>query len=110
MKSSMSTAAFLIAAALSATAGAQSGAMTGSHTMEMKDVTYTGCLGAGSAVGTFALTHLTTPAHMRLEMMKRGTPKKAAPVAATLSLTKLVRRSKRAPRQRGCCDRIAVPG
>jgi hypothetical protein len=87
MKSSMSTAAFLIAAALSATAGAQSGAMTGSHTMEMKDVTYTGCLGAGSAVGTFALTHLTTPAHMRLEMMKRGTPKKAAPVAATLSLT-----------------------
>jgi hypothetical protein len=87
MKRSMWSAAFLITAALSATAGAQSSTMAESHKMDMKDVTYTGCLGAGSAVGTFTLTHLTTPAHMRLDIMKKGTPKKAAPAAATLSLT-----------------------
>jgi hypothetical protein len=82
-----SSAALLIAAAISAAAGAQSGTMAESHRMDMKEVTYTGCLGAGSAVGTFTLTHLTTPAHMRLDVMKEGSPKKAAPVAATLTLS-----------------------
>lgn len=86
MKWSTSSAAITIAAALSAAAAAQSGTMAESHKMGMKDVTYTGCLGAGSAVGTFTLTHLTTPAHMRLDMTQKSAPKKAAPVAATLNL------------------------
>jgi hypothetical protein len=90
MKLSTSSAALLFVAALSAAVSAQSAIMADAHKMDMKDmkdVTYTGCLGAGSAVGTFTLTHLTTPAHMRLEMTKKDAPKKAAPVAATLSLT-----------------------
>jgi hypothetical protein len=86
MKWSTSSAAIMIAAALSAAAAAQSSTMAESHKMDMKDVTYTGCLGAGNAVGTFTLTHLTTPAHMRLDVMQKSNPKKAAPVAATLSL------------------------
>jgi hypothetical protein len=87
MNWSISIATFLIGAALSATASAQLNTVADSHTMDMKDATYTGCLSAGNAVGTFTLTHLTTPAHLRLEIMKKGTPTKAAPVAATLSLT-----------------------
>ena len=87
MSWSISIAALLIGAALSATASAQLSTVADSHTMDMKDATYTGCLSAGNAVGTFTLTHLTTPAHLRLEIMKKGTPTKAAPVAATLSLT-----------------------
>ena len=87
MRWSTSSAGILMAAALSAAAAAQSATMAESHKREMKDVTYTGCLGAGGGVGTFTLTHLTTPAHMRLDMMKKGTPTTAAPVAATLDLT-----------------------
>jgi len=87
MRWSTSSAASLIAAAMSAAAGAQSATMAENHKMAMKDVTYTGCLGAGGRVGTFTLTHLTTPAHMRLDIMKKGSPTKAAPVAATLGLT-----------------------
>jgi hypothetical protein len=87
MNWSMSSAAFLIAAALSATAGARSGAMAESQKANMNGVTYTGCLGAGGAVGTYTLTHLTIPAHMRLDVVKKDTTMKAVPVAATLSLT-----------------------
>jgi len=90
MKLSTSSAALLFVATLSAAVSAQSAIVADARKMDMKDmkdVTFTGCLGAGSAVGVFTLTHLTTPAHMRLEITKNDTPKKTAPVAATLSLT-----------------------
>jgi hypothetical protein len=79
--------AILIAAAWSAVVAAQPRAMAADvRQMDMKDVTYTGCLEAGSALGTFNLTHLTTPAHLRLETMTHDTARKAAIAPATLSV------------------------
>jgi pentapeptide MXKDX repeat protein len=40
--------------------------------MEMMDANYTGCLEAGSAAGTFMLTHVATADHMGKDMMKKG--------------------------------------
>ena len=67
--------AMLIAAVLSVAVGAQSGgAMSkGDKTdkMEMMDASYTGCIEAGSAAGTFALTHLAGGDQMGKDTIKK---------------------------------------
>jgi hypothetical protein len=73
MKWMMSTVAMLIAVALSVTAIAQSGGTMARSDkmdkMEMKDTTHTGCIEAGSAPGTFMLTHLAADDHMGKDTM-----------------------------------------
>jgi hypothetical protein len=71
MKWMMSSVAMLIAVVLSVTAIAQSGGtmargdkMDRMDKMEMKDMTHTGCVEAGSAPGTFMLTDLAADDHM----------------------------------------------
>jgi hypothetical protein len=79
MKSSLSGVAILLVAVCSVAGAAQSGAtMAKGDTMgkmEMKDTTYTGCIEAGSADGSFTLTPLSGDDHMGKEMMKSGTMK-----------------------------------
>src|SRR5258707_19483 len=61
MKGMMWSIAMLVAVVLPAAVGAQSGTMAKGDkmdTMEMKDATYTGCVAAGTAAGTFTLTHV----------------------------------------------------
>ena len=41
--------------------------------MAMKDATHTGCVEAGSAPGTFTLTHLAADDHMGKNAMKKDT-------------------------------------
>jgi pentapeptide MXKDX repeat protein len=76
----MASVAVLVAAVLSVVAGAQSSGTTGKgdkmdkmDKMEMKDTTYTGCVEAGSAPGTFALTHLGADDHTGKDAMKKET-------------------------------------
>ena len=81
MKWMMSSVAMLIAVVLSGRAIAQSGGtMTKGDKMdkmEMKDTTHTGCIEAGSAPGTFMLTHLAADDHMGKNRMKKDTMKTA---------------------------------
>ena len=44
--------------------------------MEMMDADYTGCVEAGSAAGTFMLTHVATADHMGKDMMKKDAMEK----------------------------------
>jgi hypothetical protein len=80
MKWMMSSVAMLIAVVVSVTATAQSGGTMAKgdkmDKMEMKDTTHTGCIEAGSAPGTFMLTHLTADDHMGKDTMKKGVMKK----------------------------------
>jgi hypothetical protein len=73
MKWMMSSVALLIAVVLSVTAIAQSGGTMARgdkmDKMEMKDTTHTGCVEAGSAPGTFMLTHLAADDHMGKDTM-----------------------------------------
>ena len=73
MKWMMSSVAMLIAVVLSVTAIAQSGGTMARSDkmdkMEMKDTTHTGCIEAGSAPGTFMLTHLAADDHMGKDTM-----------------------------------------
>ena len=75
MKWSMSSVAILVAAVSSVALGAQSGGtMAKGDKMdkrEMMDANYTGCIEAGSAAGTFMLTHVATADHMGKDMMKK---------------------------------------
>jgi len=80
MKWMMSSVAMLIAVVLSGRAIAQSGGtmargdkMDKMDKMEMKDTTHTGCIEAGSAPGTFMLTHLAADDHMGKDRMKKDT-------------------------------------
>ena len=76
MKWRMSSVAILVAAVSSVAVGAQSGGTMAKgdkmDKMEMMDANYTGCLEAGSAAGTFMLTHVATADHMGKDMMKKG--------------------------------------
>jgi len=68
MKWMMSSVAMLVAVVLPAAVGAQSGTMAKGDKMdkmEMKDATYTGCIAAGTAAGTFTLTHTRSTASLR---------------------------------------------
>ena len=80
MKWMMSSVAMLIAVVVSVTAIAQSGGPMARgdkmDKMEMKDTTHIGCIEAGSAPGTFMLTHLTADDHMGKDTMKKGAMKK----------------------------------
>ncbi len=80
MKWSMSSVAILVAAVSSVAVGAQSGGtMAKGDKMdkkEMMDANYTGCVEAGSAAGTFMLTHVATADHMRKDMMKKDAMEK----------------------------------
>jgi len=73
MKWMMSSVAMLVAVVLSVTAIAQSGGTMARgdkmDKMEMKDTTHTGCVEAGSAPGTFMLTHLAADDHMGKDTM-----------------------------------------
>jgi len=77
MKWMTSSVAMLIAVVLSVTAIAQSRGTTAKvdkmDKMGMKDTTHTGCVEAGSAPGTFMLTHLTADDHMGKDTMKKAT-------------------------------------
>ena len=69
--------AVVLAVALSAVVSAQSGGAmaNGDEMMKMSDkknMTYTGCVEAGTASGTFTLTHVVADDHMRKDMMKDG--------------------------------------
>jgi hypothetical protein len=71
----MSSAAILVAAVSSVVVGAQSGRTMAKgdkmDKMEMMDANYTGCIEAGSAAGTFMLTHVATADHMGKDMGKK---------------------------------------
>jgi len=74
----MSSVAILVAAVSSVTIGAQSGGtmskgdqMDKMGKMKMMDAAYTGCVEAGSAEGTFTLTHVAAAHHMGKDMMKK---------------------------------------
>lgn len=75
MKWSMSSVAILVAAVSSVAVGAQSGGtMAKGDKMdkrEMMGANYAGCIEAGSAAGTFTLTHVATADHMGKDMMKK---------------------------------------
>ena len=75
MKWSMSSVAILAVAVSSVALGAQSGGTMAKgekmDKMEMMDANYTGCIDAGSAAGTFMLTHVATADHMGKDMMKK---------------------------------------
>ena len=80
MKWSMSSVAILVAAMSSVAVGAQSGGTMAKgdkmDKMEMMDANYTGCVEAGSAAGTFMLTHVATADHMGKDMMKKDAMEK----------------------------------
>ena len=75
MKWTMSSVAILVAAVSSVAVGAQSGGMMAKgdkmDKREMVNTNYTGCIEAGSAAGTFMLTHVATAEHMGKDMMKK---------------------------------------
>lgn len=97
MKWTMSNAAILVAALSSVAVGAQSrGTMAKADMLEMVDATYAGCVEAGSAAGTFRLTHVSLPDQMGKDMMKKdamaadGMSKDAmAPTTLTLTGSKV---------------------
>ena len=72
---SMSNVAILVAAVSSVAVGAQSGSTMAKgdkvDKSEMMDASHTGCIEAGSAAGTFMLTHVATADHMGKDMMKK---------------------------------------
>src|SRR5712671_2815105 len=86
--------ALLVAAVLPAAVGAQAGTMAKGDKMdkmEMKDATYTGCIAAGTAAGTFMLTHVADD-HvgkdaMKKDAMKNDTMAKDTMPATTMTLT-----------------------
>ncbi len=98
MKWIIASGPMLIAAALSVAVSAQSGGtmatgdkMDKMDKMEMKDATYTGCIEAGTAAGTFMLTHVSGD-HMGKDAMKKDTMAKDgmgkdAMASANLTLT-----------------------
>ncbi len=53
--------------------------------MEMKDATYTGCIAAGTAAGTFVLTHVVDD-HMGKDAMKKDTMAKDTMAETTMPL------------------------
>ena len=96
MKVIMSSVVVLVAAVLSVGIAAQSGGKMAKgdkmDKMAMKDATHTGCIEAGSAPGTFTLTHLAADDHMAKDAMKKDTMtkesmNKGAMATSTLSLT-----------------------
>ena len=96
MKWMMSSVAVLIAMVLSAGIAAQSGGTMAKgdkmDKMATKDATHTGCIEAGSAAGTFMLTHLAADDHMAKDAMKKDTMtkesmSKGAMATPTLNLT-----------------------
>jgi pentapeptide MXKDX repeat protein len=95
MKWIISSGAMVMAAALSVAISAQSGGTMAKgdkmDKMEMKDATYTGCIEAGTAAGTFMLTHVSGD-HMGKDAMKKDTMAKDgmgkdAMASANLTLT-----------------------
>jgi pentapeptide MXKDX repeat protein len=80
MKYMMSSVAVVVAAVMSVAMTAQTGGTMAKgdkmDKMAMKDVTYSGCIEAGSVAGTFTLTHLAAEDHMGKDAMKKGTMKK----------------------------------
>src|SRR5258708_36399149 len=85
MKSMTWSVALLVAAVLLVAYGAQSGTMAKGDRMEMKDATYTGCIAAGTAAGTFVLTHVVDD-HMGKDAMKKDTMAKDTMAATTMPL------------------------
>jgi len=89
MKWSMSSVAILVAAMSSVAVSAQSGGTMAKgdkmDKMEMMDANYTGCVEAGSAAGTFMLTHVATADHMDKDMKKKGAMAKDTMAKDTMS-------------------------
>src|SRR5260221_7223467 len=89
MKSMMWSVALLVAAVLPVAVSAQAGTMAKGDKMdkmEMKDATYTGCIAAGTAAGTFMLTHVADD-HMGKDAMKKDAMKNDAMKKDTMALT-----------------------
>jgi pentapeptide MXKDX repeat protein len=79
MKYLMSGVAVVIAAVLSVAMSAQTGGtMAKGDKMDTmgKESTYTGCIEAGTAAGSFRLTHVTVDDHMGKDAMKKDAMKK----------------------------------
>ena len=92
LKLMMSSGGALIAAMLSVTVTAQSGATSANggkmDKMAMKETTYTGCVEAGSAPTSFMLTHLAADDHhMGKDAMKKDTMAKDARSKDTMAPT-----------------------
>src|SRR5258708_36366640 len=85
MKSMTWSVALLVAAVLPVAVGAQSGTMAKGDKMEVKDATYTGCIAAGTAAGTFVLTHVVDD-HMGEDAMKKDSMAKDTMAATTMPL------------------------
>jgi hypothetical protein len=89
----MSSVGVLVAAVLSVGVSAQSGGtMAKGDKMATKDATHTGCIEAGSAPGTFTLTHLAADDHMgkapmKMDTMTKESMSKGDMAPPTLSLT-----------------------
>src|ERR1700732_3880952 len=77
MKWMMSSVGALVAGVLSVSVLAQSDGTAANggkmDKMAMKDTTYTGCVEAGGAPGTFTLTHLAADDRMGKDPMKKDT-------------------------------------
>ena len=93
MKSMMWSVALLVAAVVPVAVGAQSGTMAKNDKMdkmEMKDATYIGCIAAGTAAGTFVLTHVVDDhkgqGAMKKDAMKKDTMAKDTMTATTMPL------------------------
>ena len=109
----MSSVAVLVAAALSVGAAAQaSGTMAKGDTMdkmEMKDATYTGCIEAGTAAGTFRLTHIAADA-MGKDAMKTDTMKKDPMANDTMPPTALTLASSSVDLSKHLGHKVAITG
>jgi len=112
MKAMMCGVVLLIAAAVPVAVGAQSGTMANDDKMDkmkMKDATYNGCIEAGTAAGTFMLTHVVTD-HMGKEAMNKDTMAKDTMSKDTMAPTTLTLTSSSVDLSKHLGHRVSVTG
>ena len=112
MKGMMWSVATLVAVVLPAAAVAQSGTMAKGDKMdkmEMKDATYTGCIAAGTAEGTFMLTHVSADA-MGKDAMKKDSLKKDTMAKDTMTPESLALASSSVDLSKHLGHKVAITG
>jgi hypothetical protein len=113
MKWITSSVAVLVAAVLSVGAAAQaSGTMAKGDTMdkmEMTDATYTGCIEAGTAPGTFMLTHVAADA-IGKDAMKKDSMNKDPMAKDTMAPTALTLASSSVDLSKHLDHKVAITG
>jgi pentapeptide MXKDX repeat protein len=117
MKRMMWSVAMLVAVVLPAGAVAQSGTMAKGDKMdkmEMKDASYTGCIAAGMAAGTFMLTHVSADAMgknaMKKDSMKKDTMAKDAMEKDTMTPESLALASSSVDLSKHLGHKVAITG